>query len=126
VTAAGAFLVSAFTARQEYSDDADYSVVSWLIHRTGITKGAAVGHTAWAKRTGTHPRVLAALAVCVAICGTLTAFVTDDKRLPGRGHDRRPAGGLARSAGSGCRTAGRDRPAISPRTDQEIIGLWNT
>ena len=36
--------------------------MSWLIHRTGITRGAAVGHTAWAKRTGTHPRVVAALA----------------------------------------------------------------
>ena len=32
------------------------------MHRTGITKGAAVGHTAWAKRGATHPRVLAALA----------------------------------------------------------------
>ena len=36
--------------------------MSWLIHRTGITRGAAVGHSAWAKRTATHPRVLAALA----------------------------------------------------------------
>ena len=42
--------------------DGDYSAVSWLIHRTGITRGAAVGHSAWAKRTATHPRVLAALA----------------------------------------------------------------
>ena len=33
-----------------YAGDGDYSAVSWLIHRTGITKGAAVGHTAWAKR----------------------------------------------------------------------------
>ena len=40
----------------------DYSAVSWLIHRTGITRGAAVGHCAWAKRAATHPRVLAALA----------------------------------------------------------------
>src|SRR5258705_7513418 len=30
--------------------------------RTGITRGAAVGHTAWAGRAGTHPRVVAALA----------------------------------------------------------------
>ena len=36
--------------------------MSWLIHRTGITRGAAAGHTAWAKRTATHPRVMAALA----------------------------------------------------------------
>ena len=33
----------------------------WLIPQTRITNGAAVGHTAWAKRTRTHPRVLAAL-----------------------------------------------------------------
>jgi hypothetical protein len=36
--------------------------VSWLIHRTGITRGAAVGHSAWAKRVPTHPRVVATLA----------------------------------------------------------------
>jgi hypothetical protein len=36
--------------------------VSWLIHQTHITRGAAVGHAAWAGRTGTHPAVLAALA----------------------------------------------------------------
>ena len=51
-----------FTAGQGYADDADYSAVSWLMHRTGITRGAAVGHTAWAKRFTTHPRVVAALA----------------------------------------------------------------
>ena len=62
LTAARAFMLAGFTAGQGYADDADYSAVSWLIHRTGITRGAAVGHTAWAKRTGTHPRVVAALA----------------------------------------------------------------
>ena len=47
---------------QGHAGDGDYSAVSWLIHRTGITRGAAVGHSAWAKRVATHPRVLAALA----------------------------------------------------------------
>jgi Domain of unknown function (DUF222) len=61
-TAARASFVSAFTTGQGYAADADYSVLSWLIHRTGITRGAAVRHAAWAKRTGTHPKVLAALA----------------------------------------------------------------
>ena len=60
--AARAFIPAGFTAGQGYADDADYSAVSWLIHRTGITRGAAVGHTAWAKRVTTHPRVVAALA----------------------------------------------------------------
>ena len=61
-TAARASFLAAFTAGQGYAADADYSAGSWLIHRTGITRGAAVGHTAWAKRAATHPRVLAALA----------------------------------------------------------------
>ena len=64
-TAARAFLLASFTAGQGPAGDGDYSAVSsssWLIHRTGITRGAAVGHSAWAKRVPTHPRVLAALA----------------------------------------------------------------
>src|SRR5215472_19165333 len=62
VTAARASMLAGFTAGQGYTDDAEYSAVSWLMHRTGITRGAAVGHTAWAKRVEAHPRVLAALA----------------------------------------------------------------
>ena len=62
LTAARAGFLAAFTAGQGPAGDGDYSAVSWLIHRTGITRGAAVGHTAWAKRAATHPRVLAALA----------------------------------------------------------------
>src|SRR5215467_14260343 len=54
--------LAAFTAGQGHAADGDYSAVSWLMHRTGITRGAAVGHTAWAKRVATHPRVIAALA----------------------------------------------------------------
>ena len=61
-TAARASFLSAFTAGQGYSADADYSVLSWLMHRTGISRGAAVGHIAWAKRMATHPQVVAALA----------------------------------------------------------------
>jgi hypothetical protein len=60
-TAARASFLAMFTAGQGYADDGDYNAVAWLMHRTGITRGAAVGHTAWAKRTGTHPKVLAAL-----------------------------------------------------------------
>jgi Domain of unknown function (DUF222) len=61
-TAARASFLTVFTAGQGYADDGDYNAVALLMHRTGITRGAAVGHTAWAKRTGTHPKVLAALA----------------------------------------------------------------
>src|ERR1700749_3502756 len=57
-----AFLLAAFTAGAGPAGDGDYSAVSWLIHRTGITRGAAVGHSAWAERTATHPKIMAALA----------------------------------------------------------------
>jgi hypothetical protein len=61
-TAARASFLAAFTAGQGYADDAAYGARAWLIHQTHITAGAAVGHAAWARRSGTHPRVLAALA----------------------------------------------------------------
>ena len=60
--AARARILAAFTAGQGYSDDADYSPTSWLIHRTKVTKGAARGHLGWARRAAAHPRVVAALA----------------------------------------------------------------
>jgi hypothetical protein len=61
VTAARASVLSAFTAGQGYSADADYSPRAWLIHKTRVTKVVAVAHTAWAKRMETHPQVVAAL-----------------------------------------------------------------
>ena len=62
LTAARASVLSAFTTGQGYSADADYSATAWLMHKTGITRGAAASHTAWAKRCETHPKVVAALA----------------------------------------------------------------
>ena len=61
-TAVRASFLSAFTVGQGYSADADYSARAWLMHKTGITRGAAASHTAWAMRAGTHPAVVAALA----------------------------------------------------------------
>ena len=61
-TAARTSILAAFTSGQGYSADADYSPRAWLIHKTRVTKGAAVGHTAWARRAAAHPQVLAALA----------------------------------------------------------------
>ncbi len=62
VTAARASVLAAFTAAQGYCADADYSARAWLMHKTGITKGAAAGHMAWARRVAAHPQVVAALA----------------------------------------------------------------
>ncbi len=61
-TAARASILAAFTAARGHHADADYSPRSWLINRLRITKGAATAYTTWARRTATHPRILAALA----------------------------------------------------------------
>ena len=61
-TAARASVLAAFTSGQGYCADADYSPRAWLMHHTGITRGAAAGHTAWARRAAAHPQVAAALA----------------------------------------------------------------
>jgi Domain of unknown function (DUF222) len=61
-TAARARILAAFTAGQGYAQDADYSPTSWLLHRTGVTRGAARRHLGWARRATDHPQVVAALA----------------------------------------------------------------
>jgi len=98
-TAARAWFLSSFTAGRGYSGDAEYSAVSWLIHRTGITRGAAVGHSAWAKRTATHPRVLAALAAgqVPESVGRLICVWTD--KLPDQARDQADEQLLAAAAG---------------------------
>jgi hypothetical protein len=75
-TAARAAILGAFTAGQGYCADADYSPRAWLVHKTQITKAAAVGYTAWTRRAAGHPRVAAVLAAgemsesyARAICG---------------------------------------------------------
>src|SRR5689334_3425938 len=60
--AARAGFLAAFTAGQGAAGDGDSSPVPCLVHRAGITRGAAVGHSAWARRAAAHPRVLAVLA----------------------------------------------------------------
>ena len=89
-TAARAGFLAAFTAGQGHAGDGDYSAVSWLIHRTGITRGAAVGHTAWAKRAATHPRVLAALAGGQVSESVGRADLPVDRQAPGGATGTRP------------------------------------
>jgi Domain of unknown function (DUF222) len=62
VTAARTSFLGAFTAGQGYAADADYSPRAWLMHKLGITKGAAVAYTAWLRRTEAHPVVAGRLA----------------------------------------------------------------
>jgi len=61
-TAARTFILGAFTAGQGHSADADYSPRTWLIHKTGVTRGAAAGYTAWVERAAAHPQMAQALA----------------------------------------------------------------
>ena len=75
-TAARASILAAFTSGQGYCADADYSPRAWLIHKTRVTRGAAVAYTAWARRAAAHPEVAAVLAAgemsesyARAICG---------------------------------------------------------
>jgi hypothetical protein len=62
LTAARAWSLAAFTAAQGHCGDGDYSPRAWLMHQTGITRGAAAAHTAWAGRAAGHRLVLAAMA----------------------------------------------------------------
>jgi hypothetical protein len=88
--AARASVLSVFTARQGYHDDADHSARAWLVYRTGITQGAASGHTAWARRVLTHPKVVAALAAVTVSESVGRAICRWTDKLPG---DRRDAAG---------------------------------
>src|SRR5690348_10889132 len=54
LTAARARSLAAFTAARGHRGDADYSPRAWLMHQTGITRGASAGHTAWARQAGGH------------------------------------------------------------------------
>ena len=62
LTAARTSVLGAFGAARGYAADADYSLRAWLMHQTGITRGAAVACTAWVKRAARHPEMFAAMA----------------------------------------------------------------
>jgi hypothetical protein len=54
--------LSAFTSGKGYSADAQYSAKTWLVYKTGVTKGAAASHTVWMRRALEHPAMFAAMA----------------------------------------------------------------
>jgi hypothetical protein len=83
LTAARASMLGAFTYGQGYSADADYSPRAWLIHKTGITKGAAVSYTAWAKRAAAHPQVAKMLAAGELSESFARTLCTWTDKLPG-------------------------------------------
>jgi hypothetical protein len=74
-TAARAWILAAFTVGQGYSADADYSPAAWLMHRTKVTRGAARGHLGWARRSVTHPQVMAALAEGTVVSESIARII---------------------------------------------------
>ena len=111
LTAARALILNAFTAGQGYSADAAYSARAWLIHKTGVTRGAAAGHIGWSRRVTAHPQVVAALAEGIIVSESLarklcrwTDKLPEDCRQPAdeillaaarAGADERDLAGLA-------------------------------
>ena len=86
-TAARTSVLAAFTAGQGYCADADYSPRAWLINRTRITRGAAVGYTAWVRRAAAHPEVAAVLAageMSESFARTICSGPTSSRRRAGR------------------------------------------
>ena len=61
-TAARASFLAAFSAGQGPHSDAAYSARSWMYHRARVTRAAAGGRVAWAKRLDRHGPVIAAMA----------------------------------------------------------------
>jgi hypothetical protein len=87
LTAARTSVLGAFGAAREYAADADYSLRAWLMHKAGITRGAAVACTAWVKRAARHPELFAAMAAeeeisesCARTLSTWTDKLPPDKR----------------------------------------------
>jgi len=125
-TAARASILTAFTSAQGYSADADYSPRAWLIHKTHITKGAAVAHTAWARRAAAHPLVAAALAAgevsesyARTICGWTDKLPQDcreaaDTILAGAARSGMDLRDLAGLAGEIYARSPRDTPDDGP------------
>jgi len=130
-TAARASVLAAFTAGQGHHEDGDYSPRSWLIHRTQVTRAAAAGHTGWARRTRTHPRIVAALAAgditesfARAVCGWTDRLPEDCRdnadailaAAAAGGLGLRDLAGLAAEMDAQSRPPDQDGPRFEDRT----------
>ncbi len=61
LTVVQAQVLAAFTAAGGYEPDGHGSARQWLMHRTGISKGAANGAVGWCRRLGRHGVIAAAM-----------------------------------------------------------------
>ena len=118
-TAARTSVLGTSGSGQGYSADADYSPRAWLIHKTRVTKGAAVSYTAWVRRAEDHPRVLTALATGTCPSpwpGSCASGPTGSRRTSviSRMQTRRGGPGRPEPAGPG-RAVRRDLRAVPVR-----------
>jgi hypothetical protein len=74
-TVARTSFLGAFGSSQGHSADADYSPRAWLIHKTGVTKGAAVAYTAWVRRASMQDGNLAATSSVAVRCGPASSHL---------------------------------------------------
>jgi hypothetical protein len=134
-TAARAWSLASFTAAQGHCADGDYSPRAWLMHQTGITRGAAAAHIAWARRTGEHRLVLAAMAARQisesygrAICQWADKLPADSREAADEILLAAAAAGmglqdLAELAGEMYQRSRPDRPDEDPARDFDDRGL---
>jgi Domain of unknown function (DUF222) len=91
-TAAHAWLLAAFTAGQGPAADADSSPRTWLIHKTGVTQGAAAGRVGWSRRVQAHPLVAAELARGRRLTDSMAKVICDyTGKLPAADRDKADA-----------------------------------
>src|SRR5690242_5399668 len=116
--AARSSVLGAFTVGKGYSADADHSPRAWLIHKTGITRGAAVSYTAWAKRAVAHPEVFAVLAAGdVSESFARTVCVWTDK-LPAESRNK------ADAILMGAAVAGLGLPDLAVLASEMLARCW--
>ena len=133
--AARTSVLGAFTTGKGYAADADYSARAWLMHKTGITRGASVSYTAWVRRAGRHPVIYAALAAgqvsesCARTLCTWTDKLPPDKRdeadqilaqEAGAGMGLRDLAGLAAEMLARCRPDEPDRDPDGAFDDRSV------
>src|SRR5690349_3631460 len=117
-TAARCSVLGAFTTGKGFSADADYSPRAWLIHKTGITRAAAVSYTAWARRAGAHPEVFAVLAAGdISESFARTVCVWTDK-LPLASRDK------ADAILMGAAVAGLGLPDLAVLASEMLARCW--
>jgi len=81
-TVGHAQVLGAFAAQEDYTADGEYGARSWLIHRTNISRAAAMAHTAWQHRLAEHPKIARAMTAGVLTESWAKALCEITGKLP--------------------------------------------